>query len=307
MRQAVGILRTAVLAAMVVAGGVWPATAQGVQQSRAGAPSDEKPAQLKGVDYAQKLGEQVPADLPFVDETGRRVVLGDYFGPRPVVLALAYYECPMLCTQVLSGITAGLKGLRFDAGQEFEVVVVSIDPGEGPGLAAQKKAQYVAHYDRPETAGAWHFLTGRKADIDRLAKTVGFSYTYDEKTDQYAHAAGLSVLTPDGRIARYLFGIDFAPRDLRLAIVEAADRKIASPLDSVLLYCFHYDPAAGKYGLMAMKLVRTAGVLFVLAVFGGWLFLRRQERRGVYGGGPVGLPPGASPLRRDYGGRVTKA
>ena len=294
MRQSVGILRTAVLASLVAAGGVWPAMGQGPQQSQAGAPSSERPAQLQGVDYAQKLGEQVPADLPFVDETGRRVVLGDYFGPRPVVLVLAYYECPMLCTQVLSGLTAGLKGLRFDAGQQFEVVVVSIDPGEGPELAAQKKAQYVAHYDRPETAGAWHFLTGRKADIDRLAKTVGFSYTYDEKTDQYAHAAGLSILTPDGKIARYLFGIDFAPRDLRLGIVEATDRKIASPIDSVLLYCFHYDPAAGKYGLMAMKLVRTAGVLFVLTAFGGWLFLRRQERRGVYGGGPVGLPPGAS-------------
>lgn len=305
--QALSILRYTLLATVVVAAGVCPAAGQGPQQSQPGAPSDQRPAQLEGVTYAQRLGEQIPADLPFVDETGRRVVLGDYFGKRPVVLALAYYECPMLCTQVLSGMTAGLKGLQFDAGQQFEVVVVSIDPGEGPGLAAQKKAQHVAHYDRPQTAEAWHFLTGRKADIDRLARTVGFSYTYDEKTDQYSHAAGLSILTPDGRIARYLFGIDFAPRDLRLGIVEAADRKIGSPLDSVLLYCFHYDPAVGKYGLMVMKLVRTAGVLFVLAVFGGWLFLRRQERRGVYGSGPVGLAPGASLLRRGYGGRATKA
>jgi len=296
MRQAFGILRYAVLATCVAIGGVWPASAQGPQPSEApGAPATEKPAQLKGVDYAQKLGDQVPADLAFVDDTGRQVTLGEYFGgTRPVVLALAYYECPMLCTQVLSGLTAGLKGMRFDAGREFEVVVVSIDPGEGTELAAQKKAQYVAHYDRPETTGAWHFLTGRKADIDRLAQAVGFSYTYDEKTDQYAHAAGITILTPDGRIARYLFGIDFAPRDLRLGIVEATDRRIASPIDSVLLYCFHYDPAAGKYGLMAMKLVRTAGALFVLAMFGGWLFLRRRERRGLYGGGPLGLPPGAS-------------
>jgi protein SCO1/2 len=200
----------------------------------------------------------------------------------------------MLCTQVLSGMTAGLKGLSFDAGQEFEVVVVSVDPGEGPGLAAAKKATYVAHYDREETVGAWHFLTGRKADIDRLAQTVGFAYTYDAKTDQYAHAAGLSILTPDGRIARYLFGIDFAPRDLRLGIVEAADRAIASPVDTVLLYCFHYDPATGTYGLMIMRLVRTAGVLFVLSMVAGFVVLRRRERRGLYGGAPVGVPPGAS-------------
>ena len=262
--------------------------------SEAGTPSDQKPKALEGVDYAQRLGNQVPADLPFVDEAGKAVRLGDYFGQRPIVLALAYYECPMLCTQVLSGMTAGMKGMRFTAGQEFEVVVVSIDPGEGPGLAAQKKATHVAHYDRAGTAGAWHFLTGRKADIDRLAQTVGFSYTYDEKTDQYAHAAGLTILTPDGRIARYLFGIDFAPRDLRLGIVEAADRKIGSPIDRVLLYCYHYDPSTGTYGLMAMKLVRTAGVLFVLAMVAGFVVLRRRERRGLYGGAPMGMPPGAS-------------
>lgn len=293
--DALGILRRAALATLVVATvGVWPAAGQGRVQSEASAPSDRKPKALEGVTYAQRLGDQVPADLPFVDETGKAVRLGDYFGTRPVVLALAYYECPMLCTQVLSGMTAGLKGLTFTAGQEFEVVVVSIDPGEGPGLAAAKKATYVAHYDREETAGSWHFLTGRKADIDRLAQTVGFSYTYDEKTDQYAHAAGLSILTPDGRIARYLFGIDFAPRDLRLGIVEANDRKIASPIDTVLLYCYHYDPATGTYGLMAMRLVRTAGVLFVLAMVTGWVVLRRRERRGLYGGAPVGVPPGAS-------------
>jgi protein SCO1/2 len=290
------LLRSAALATFVVATvGVCPASGQGRVASEPGTPTDQRPKALEGVGYAQRLGEQVPADLAFVDETGKAVRLGDYFGPRPVVLALAYYECPMLCTQVLSGMTAGLKGLQFDAGQQFDVVVVSIDPGEGPALAAQKKAAYLAHYDREQTAGAWHFLTGRKAEIDRLAQAVGFSYTYDEKTDQYAHAAGLSILTPDGKVARYLFGIDFAPRDLRLGIVEATDRKIATPIDSVLLYCYHYDPAAGKYGLMAMKLVRTAGVAFVLAMVVGFVVLRRRERRGLYGGGaPVGVPPGAS-------------
>ena len=182
---------------MVVTAAVWPAAGQGAVRSEPGDPSDKKPKALEGVAYAQRLGEQVPADLAFVDETGKAVRLGDYFGRRPIVLALAYYECPMLCTQVLSGMTAGLKGLKFNAGQEFDVVVVSIDPGEGPGLAAAKKATYVAHYDREATAGAWHFLTGRKADIDRLARTVGFAYTYDAKTDQYAHAAGL--VDPDTR------------------------------------------------------------------------------------------------------------
>ncbi len=293
--HALGVLRQAALATLVVVtAGVWPAAGQGQVRTEPGTPIDQKPTALQDVTYAQRLGEQVPADLSFVDETGKAVRLGDYFGARPVVLALAYYECPMLCTQVLSGMTAGLKGLSFDAGNQFEVVVVSIDPGEGPGLAAQKKATHLAHYDREQTAGAWHFLTGRKADIDRLADAVGFSYTYDEKTDQYAHAAGLTLLTPDGRIARYFFGIDFAPRDLRLGIVEASDRKIGSPIDSVLLYCYHYDPAVGKYGLMAMRLVRTAGVVMVLAMVTGWVVLRRRERRGLYGGAPAGAAPGAS-------------
>ncbi len=295
MTHTPGSLRQIALATvLVVVAAVCPAAGQGAVGSEPGDPSDRLPKALEGVSYAQRLGDQVPADLPFVDETGKAVRLGDYYGRRPIVLALAYYECPMLCTQVLSGMTAGLKGLRFNAGQEFEVVVVSIDPGEGPGLAAAKKASYLAHYDREETAAAWHFLTGRKADIDRLARTVGFSYSYDEKTDQYAHAAGLSILTPEGTIARYFFGIDFAPRDLRLGIVEAADRKIGSAVDTALLYCYHYDPATGTYGLMVMRLVRIAGILFVLAMVAGWMVLRRRERRGLYGGAPVGVPPVAS-------------
>lgn len=267
------------LTLLVGAADVSPAYAQGVVTTAPGTPVDARPQALDGVSFEQRLGTAVPADLTFVDENGKAVRLGDYFGARPVVLALVYYECPMLCTQVLSGLTSGLKGLAFDAGTQFDVVVVSIDPGEGPGLASAKKATYLDRYGRPETAGAWHFLTGRKAEIDRLASTVGFSYTYDEKTDQYAHAAGITVLTPDGRIARYFFGIDFAPRDLRLGIVEAADRKIATPIDSVLLYCFHYDPSTGKYGLMIMNIVRAAGIIFVLGMIWFWMVLRRHERR----------------------------
>lgn len=287
--------RTALATLVLVGVGVSTVAAQGRAQSATGKPADERPDALQGVDYIQRLGEKVPLDIPFVDETGKAVRLGDYFGQRPVVLALAYYECPMLCTQVLSGMTAGLKGLRFSAGQEFEVVVVSIDPGEGPGLAASRKATHVAHYDRAGTEGAWHFLTGRKADIDRLAAAVGFEYTYDEKTDQYAHRAGLSVLTPDGTLARYLFGIDFAPRDLRFAIVEASEGRIGSPIDAVQLACYHYDPAAGTYGLMVMRLVRVTGALFVLAMAVGFVVLRRIERRGgLRGGAPTGVPPGTS-------------
>jgi len=295
MSSLVRTIRHALLAALLaVTAGVCPAAAQGQVQIEPGIPVDQTPAALTGVGYAQRLGAQVPADLTFVDETGAAVRLGDYFGMRPVVLALAYYECPMLCTQVLTGMTAGLKGLKFSAGQEFEVVVVSFDPGEGPGLAAAKKAAYVDHYDREGTSHAWHFLTGRKADIDRLADTVGFTYTYDEKTDQYAHAAGLTVLTPEGRISRYFFGIDFAPRDLRLGLVEASNRAIATPVDTALLYCFHYDPSTGTYGLVAMNVVRAAGVLMVLAMGLGWVLLRRRERRGDFDHTPTGVLPGAS-------------
>jgi protein SCO1/2 len=194
---------------------------------------------------------------------------------------------------VLSGLTSGLKGLNFNVGQEFEVVVVSFDPGEGPGLASAKKADYVDRYGRPDTAEGWHFLTGRKAEIDQLTETVGFHYTYDARTDQYAHAAGLTLLTPDGRIARYFYGIDFAPRDLRLGIIEAADRQIASPIDSVLLYCFHYDPATGKYGWMVLNIVRAGGILTVLGMVSFWIVMWRQERRHALAR-PRGLHAGAS-------------
>src|SRR5690606_14370601 len=272
----------ALLTLLVGAAVVSSAQAQGVVTTAPGTPVDARPQGLDGVSFEQRLGSEVPPDLTFVDETGATVRLGDYFGERPVILALVYYECPMLCTQVLSGRTSGLKGLAFDAGTQYDVVVVSIDPGEGPGLASAKKAAYVDRYGRPETAGAWHFLTGRKSEIDRLASTVGFAYTYDEKTDQYAHAAGITVLTPDGRIARYFFGIDYAPRDLRLGIVEAADRKIATPIDSVLLYCFHYDPSTGKYGLMIMNIVRAAGIVFLIGMVWFWMVLRRHERRHAF-------------------------
>jgi protein SCO1/2 len=292
--QLIRLMALAALTTVLVGvGDVRPAQAQGRVLPEPGMPVDQKPAPLEGVSFQQRLDTPVPADLSFVDETGRAVRLGDYYGQRPLILALVYYECPMLCTQVLSGLTSGLKGLNFFVGTEFDVVVVSFDPGEGPGLAAAKKSAYVDRYGRPETAAGWHFLTGRKADIERLSETVGFSYTYDERTDQYAHAAGLTLLTPDGRISRYFYGIDYAPRDLRLGIVEAADRKIASPIDSVLLYCFHYDPATGKYGWVVLNIVRAAGILTVIGMVSLWIVLRRQERRHAFARASE-LPAGAS-------------
>jgi protein SCO1/2 len=220
----------------------------------------------------------VPLDLPFVDESGRDVKLGDYFGKRPVLLAMVYYECPMLCTQVLNGVTGALKTLNFDVGKEFDVVAVSINPKEGPGLAAQKKAAYLERYGRPQTAPGWHFLTGREENIKKLAAAVGFRYEFDESMQQYAHGAGVEVLTPTGVIARYFYGIEYSPRDLRLGLIEAADEKIGSPIDTALLLCFHYDPTTGKYGPTALTLVRIGAVL-TIAAFGAFLFVSLRRER----------------------------
>jgi protein SCO1/2 len=236
---------------------------------------------LKDVRIDQRLDAQIPLDLPFVDENGRDVRIGDYFGKRPVVLALVYYECPMLCTLVLNGLTGSLEGINFDAGREFDVVAVSFDPGETPALAAEKKKLYLGRYGRSGAAEGWHFLTGRKDAIDRLTDAVGFHYVYDPAIDQFAHPAAITVLTPAGRVSRYLYGIEYAPRDLRLALVEAASGKIGSLVDQALLYCYHYDPLSGKYGVAIMNVIRLAGALTVLALGGFIVLTLRRERRQV--------------------------
>ncbi len=221
----------------------------------------------------------MPLTLEFRDETGRPVRLGDYFGERPVVLALVYYECPQLCPMVLNGMVKSFRTLRFDVGQEFEVVTVSIDPRETPAIAAKKKDQLVRQYDRAGAARGWHLLTGEKGAIRRLADAVGFRYFYDPETELYAHAAGIMVATPKGRLARYYYGIEYSGRDLRLGLVEAAENKIGSVVDEVLLYCYHYDPTTGKYGLVIMNVLRVAGLATVLAI-GIFLFVSlRWERR----------------------------
>jgi len=277
-------LRTTILAGAVAAMLAVPAgvSAQGpLPQYEPGDPATAKPGLLSKIGIDQRLNEQVPLDLPFVDESGRDVKLGDYFGKRPVLLAMVYYECPMLCTQVLNGVTGALKVLSFDVGREFDVVAVSINPKEGPGLAAAKKKAYLERYGRPETADGWHFLTGREENIRALANAVGFRYAYDEEIKQYAHGAGVELITPKGVIARYFYGIEYAPRDIRLGIVEASEERIGSAIDSVLLLCYHYDPATGKYGATAMTMVRIGAVMTMIG-FAVFLFvsLRRERAAG---------------------------
>lgn len=257
------------------------AVAQVLPQAAPGDPATAKPGLLGRIGIDQRLNHQVPLDLTFVDESGRDVRLGDYFGKRPVLLALVYYECPMLCTQVLNGVTGALKVLNFDVGREFDVVAVSINPKEGPGLASAKKQAYLERYGRPGTADGWHFLTGREENIRALANAVGFRYEYDESIKQYAHGAGVELLTPKGVIARYFYGIEYSPRDLRLGIIEASEERIGSAIDSVLLLCYHYDPATGQYGAAAMTLVRIGAILTMVG-FAVFLFvaLRRERATG---------------------------
>ena len=247
----------------------------------------EKPGILSKIGIDQRLNQRVPLDLPFVDENGRDVRLGDYFGKRPVLLAMVYYECPMLCTQVLNGVAGALKTMNFDVGREFDVVAVSINPKEGPGLAAAKKQTYVERYGRPQTAGGWHFLTGREENIRALANAVGFRYVYDEETKQFAHGAGIELLTPKGVIARYYYGIEYSPRDIRLGIIEASEEKVGNPIDSVMLLCFHYDPTTGKYGATALTMVRVGAVATMIG-FAAFLFVAvRRERAAGDGTAPT--------------------
>jgi protein SCO1/2 len=229
-------------------------------------PSTVRPAALRGVGIDQRLNNSLPLDLHFRDETGRDVRLGDFFSTKPVIITPVYYGCPMLCTQILNGLVSGLKPVSFNAGEKFEVVAVSFDPSETPDLALKKKDSYVKRYGRQGSETGFHFLTGDEPAIKALTSALGFRYSYDPASKQFAHASGLMVATPEGRISRYLYGVDYAPRDLRLALVEAADRKIGTPIDGLLLFCYHYDPATGKYGAIAMNFLRLAAAATVLGI-----------------------------------------
>jgi protein SCO1/2 len=240
------------------------------------------PKALTEVGIQQKLDEQIPLDTEFKNEDGQIVKIGDYVGKRPVVLALVYYECPMLCSEVLNGLTGSIKGLNFNVGKEFDVVAISFDARENekPGIAKNKKESYVKRYAREGSENGWHFLTGNQDSIDKITKAVGFSYSWDEQTQQFAHAGAIMILTPEGKLSKYLYGVDYAPKDVKLAIMESSENKIGNPVDQLMLYCFHYNPATGKYGLAILNVIRLGGVLTLLGM-GAMIFVfwRRNKNK----------------------------
>ncbi|MGE5218999.1 MAG: SCO family protein [Chloroflexota bacterium] len=254
--------------------------------SGASAHEDGRPAALREVAFDQKLNQQIPLDLPFRDETGATVELNQYFGHKPVILNFVYYKCRDLCPLLLDGLVRTLHAMAFDAGREFNVLTVSFDPGDNAALAAAKKQDFVKQYGRPGADAGWHFLTGDQAAIEKLTRAVGFRYQYNSQTGEFGHATGIVLLTPGGKTARYFYGIEFSPRDLRLGLIEAAAGKIGSPIDQLLLFCYHYDPVTGKYGLLITRVIRLGGGLTVL-LLGGFIFamMRRERSRASAGRG----------------------
>jgi protein SCO1/2 len=245
---------------------------QGMRRGIMSPPANQRPPGLKDVGIEQRLNEQIPPDLSFRDETGKTVRLGDYFGSKPLILDLAYYKCPMLCGEVLAGLTSALKPMKFDVGKDFEVLTVSFDPRETPQDATETKAVYLKRYGRAGAERGWHFLTGPQESIDALTKAAGFQYHYDARTGQFAHSTAIMVLTPQGKIAQYYYGVEFPSKDLRLALVQASQNKIGNVVDQILLYCYHYDPSAGKYNVVIFRVLRLAGVL-TMVLLGGFMIL----------------------------------
>jgi len=286
--HALGIWRLAIYCLLLTAYCLLAQAQPGVPQpnsplygggGNSGQASTGLPPVLKKVGIDQHLNEPVPLDAVFKDEQGRDVRLGQFFNGKPVVLSLVYYQCPMLCNQVMNGMLGSFRQISFNVGEQFEAVTVSFDPTETPALAAAKKQTYVAGYNRATGAAGWHFLTGDAANIKRLADAVGFRYTWDEQTKQFAHASGIMIATPEGKLARYFYGIDYPPKDLRLSLVEASANKIATPVDELMLYCYHYDPSTGKYGVAIMNVMRVAGVITIILIVGMLFLLRKIGRR----------------------------
>jgi protein SCO1/2 len=237
------------------------------------------PKLLEDVSFKQHLDELLPLDARFKDDEGRAVTLGQFFGKRPVLLAFVYYECPMLCTQVMNGLSSALEVMPFAAGQDYDVVLISFDPRDTPAIAAEKKRSHLEYWSAENDAASWHLLTGDEASISRVTSAAGFTYQFDERTGQFAHVSGVLVATPEGRLSRYFYGVDYSPKELRLALVESGEGQIGSAIDELLLYCFHYDPETGRYGLMVMNLVRLGGVVTVLFMGGFILLMRRRDLR----------------------------
>jgi protein SCO1/2 len=237
---------------------------------------DELPRVLKGVQVSQHLNQQLPMDAQFVDETGKTVRLGDYFGQKPAILTMVYYNCPMLCSEELDGLTGALEMVKLDPGKDFNVIVISIDPSEGPQLAAKKKAFYLKRYGRPETASGWHFLTGQKPAIDAVSAATGYGYVRvpgpDGTLSQFAHASSIEVVTTDGKLAQYYLGVEYSPKDVLLGLIEASGNKIGSPVANILTYCYHYDPETNRHSLIVARVVQLGGMV-TMASLGGFMFL----------------------------------
>ena len=259
---------TTILAFTLLSGSAW---SQGMSRGIMSPPASVRPPGLQHVGIQQNLNEQIPADLAFTDESGRAVKLGDYFGKKPMILNLVYFTCPMLCGEELNGLESALRILKFDVGKEFDVITVSFDPKDTPDAAAKKKAEILKRYKRSGAEQGWHFLVGNQGAIDKIAKAAGFEFEYDAKTQQFAHSTAIMVLTPQGKIAQYYYGIDYPPKDLRLAIVDASQEKTGTLVDELLLYCYHYDPEKGKYSATVMRILRLAGVATLLCL--GTLFI----------------------------------
>jgi len=252
----------------------------------AGAHDDTRPAALREVAFDQQLDRRIPLDLRFRDETGTSVELHRYFGQKPVLLSFVYGTCRDLCPLLLDGMVRTLRAISFDVGNQFNVLTVSMDPRDGAAVAAAKKRDFIQRYGRAGAESGWHFLTGDQGAIETLTRAVSFRYRYDPQTGEFGHATGIVVLTPDGKTSRYYYGIEFSPRDLRLGLIEAAASKIGSPVDQLLLFCYHYDPVTGKYGLLIANLIKLAGGATVL-LLGGFVYglLRRERSQRAAGGG----------------------
>ena len=275
LRAAIGLMSIMLMSAVVSAQG----NAPGIMPDPT-LPSGKTPVALTKVSFEQRLNEQLPLDLPFKDEQGKTVKLGDYFGRKPVVLTFVYYECPMLCTEVLNGLESSLRVINETVGKEFDVVTVSFDPRETSVLAAGKKKAYLERYKRPEAEQGWHFLTGDQASIDALTQAAGFNFVWDEPSHQFAHPSGIVIATPAGIVSRYFLGIDYSPRDVKFALIESSHGRVGSLADKLLLYCYHYDPTTGNYGFVAMRAVRVAGAVTILALVGFVFVSLRRESNG---------------------------
>jgi protein SCO1/2 len=270
-----------------------------------GPANDKPPAILNGVGIAQNLNAQIPLALTFTDDHGQTVPLSTYFGKKPAILALVYYQCPMLCSEELNGLTGALQMVDEVPGRDFNVIVVSIDPSEGTELAAAKKRGYLKRYGHPETAAGWHFMTGTQANIDALTKAVGFGYVKipgpDGKLTQFAHASSIQIVTPEGKLAQYYMGVEYSPKDLRLGLAEASSNRIGSPVDNILTYCYHYDPTTNKHSLIVARIVQLGGFITVLTLGGFMLIMFRRDSRANQGQGGPGLPQTAMAGAGPYG------